>query len=83
MLRLLLLIPREVDVELLGHLLPTLFHLSCVTFPALLHVLTPCQSRVLAVQSQWHWALHEAVVGGFMATVAVPVRRELPLPGRR
>ena len=64
LLRLLILVPREVDVKLLGHLLSTLFHLSRVTFPALLHELTPCQSRILAVQSPRHRALHEAVVGG-------------------
>ena len=38
---------REVNVELLGHLLSTVFHLLSMALPTLLHVLSPSLSRLL------------------------------------
>ena len=38
---------REVNMELLGHLLSTVFHLLCMALATFLHVLPPSLSRLL------------------------------------
>ena len=64
LLPLILLRSREVNVELLCHLLSIVLHLLSMTIPTLLHVLAPSFHGLLRVERSWHWAVHESVVHG-------------------
>ena len=74
---------REVNMELLGHLLPTVFHLLCMALSTFLHVLSPSLSRLLGrVERSWHWPVHKTVVHSCCAAGVAPHRRQFPFPWR-
>ena len=66
----LLLIAREVNMELLCHLLSAVLHLLSMTLPTILHVLSPSHSSVLRVERSWHWPVHKPVVQSLSPTVS-------------
>ena len=72
MLPLVLLSSREVNVELLCHLLSTVLHLPSMSLSTLLHMLTPSFHGLLRVERPWHWAVHEPVVHGCYPAVVAP-----------